>query len=423
MSKSNFFSLQNAVEKVSVGGGGEEGVENLTEAFKLFSQETVRLEKAYNELKGRLENVNLELEESNKKLNQKLVELDAVSTYLESILGHMTQGIIFVGIAGFVTTFNGAAEKILGMNKEKVLFCNFWENFDDNAFGFSMREKFISKVDSRSIVVTRSFESGECKEIEITPTFVDQGPESNRGIIILLRDISEVRRLQRVANRCDRLKELGEMAASVAHEIRNPLGGIEGFASLLFRDLEGQVEKQEMASQIISGTRELNSLVSKVLNYSRPVDLCCEYVDLSPFLEGVMHFLNVDRRLSEKVHFLFKKECELLSVFIDPLMFRSALFNLMLNAAQAMEDGGDVLIFLRRVNKHAVIEISDTGVGIPSENLEKIFSPFFTTKHNGNGFGLSEVYKVVQAHDAILEVFSKPGKGTTFIIKLLCENR
>lgn len=408
------FSL---LEDASLGQGSEDGVENLTKAFELFSQETKRLEKAYRSLKKRLDTVNVELEESNKKLNQKVQELDTVTNYLDSILAHMKQGIVFIGISGKVTTFNKAAEKMLGLKRKEVLLTNYLDHFDDLFFGFSISQVLESQSDSLGMLIKETND----KEIEITPTFVGHGPQSNRGIILLLRDVSEIRRLQRITNRSDRLKELGEMAASVAHEIRNPLGGIEGFASLLARDLEGDEKQQDMAQQIVQGTRELNSLVSKVLNYARPLQLCCESVDLIPFLESIVSFLKVDKKIAGKICFSFNSSIQRFFVFVDPLMLRSAIFNLLLNAAEAMPRGGEVKVLLKKYKSQAILEIIDNGKGIAKENLEKIFSPFFTTKHSGNGFGLSEVYKVLQAHGASIEVFSELGQGSRFVIKIAAQ--
>ncbi|MFT5317717.1 MAG: PAS domain S-box-containing protein, partial [Chlamydiales bacterium] len=234
MASTGLSLLQKVAKSVSESTTKEEGIENLTKAFNLFSQETTRLEAAYENLRAKLHTVNLELEESNRRLNQNFVELDSVTNYLDGILSHMQQGILFMGLSGDVTTFNAAAEEILGYKREKVLFSQFWDHFDDKIFGFSMGKAIEEKLSDKSFFTALSNEYGS-KDVEVTLTFVGQGPELNHGLIVMLRDVTEVFRLQRLATRNNRLEELGEMAASVAHEIRNPLGGIEGFASLLCR--------------------------------------------------------------------------------------------------------------------------------------------------------------------------------------------
>lgn len=430
MSKSGLSLLQKAACSTVSSTSSEESIAKLNEAFQLFSQETVRLEKAYHDLEKRFASVNLELEESNQKLNQKLAELDSVTNYLDNILGQMNQGILFVGLSGLMTTCNAAAEGILEKESKELLLLSFWDHFEDRYFGFSMKEdlKRISASSSRGgescivnhdlRIIKKSLPSGEEKEIEVTTSSVSQGPDSNRGIIVLLRDTTKVRRLQRIANQGDRLKDLGEMAACLAHEIRNPLGGIEGFASLLERDLQDNLQMREMAKHIVSGTRTLNSLVSKVLNYSRPVHLCCELVDMTQFFSSVVQLLKADRGFPKNVSIRVDVSEETISLMVDPVMFKSAAINLILNAAQAMPEGGEVSISVWVEAKTVFICFSDEGEGILPEHVEKVFTPFFTTKKDGNGFGLSEVYKVIRAHDGTIEVDSEIGKGTSFLIKL-----
>ncbi|MFT4552013.1 MAG: PAS domain S-box-containing protein [Chlamydiales bacterium] len=417
MASTGLSLLQKVAKSVSESTTKEEGIENLTKAFNLFSQETTRLEAAYENLRAKLHTVNLELEESNRRLNQNFVELDSVTNYLDGILSHMQQGILFMGLSGDVTTFNAAAEEILGYKREKVLFSQFWDHFDDKIFGFSMGKAIEEKLSDKSFFTALSNEYGS-KDVEVTLTFVGQGPELNHGLIVMLRDVTEVFRLQRLATRNNRLEELGEMAASVAHEIRNPLGGIEGFASLLCRDLVDRPESQNMASQIVEGTRALNNLVSRVLDYSRPIDMYYEQIDLVSFVEKNKKFILMDHSFPKNVSLVLESECESLEAHVDPNLINSVLYNLIFNAAQALPEGGRVVISLEDEGQNFVLKVADTGVGISAENLEKIFSPFFTTKHNGNGFGLSEVYKVVQAHDGTIEVNSELDQGTAFVIRI-----
>jgi PAS domain S-box-containing protein len=418
MAATGLSLLQKAARSASGCASREEGISNLTKAFQLFSEETSRLESAYESLQKNFQVVNHELEESNQRLNQNLVELDSVTNYLNNILCNIQQGIIFVGLSGDVTTFNSAAEEILGCKREKILFSSFWDHFDNEIFGFSMKDALQKKVKCESLIFSLEVEKGLVKDIEVTISLVSEGSESNHGVIVLLREVTEFFRLQRLANRNERLKELGEMAASVAHEIRNPLGGIEGFASLLCRDLKDRPESCKMASQIVDGTRALNDLVSRVLNYSQPLNVCYEKVDLRVLLEKARSFLLMDSSFPSNISIILDFEDDGLEAFIDPNLLNFALYNLVINAVHAMENGGEVTISLKDEGHEFLVVVADTGVGISAENLEKIYSPFFTTKHNGNGFGLSEVYKVIQAHDGAIEVFSKVKQGTRFVIKM-----
>ena len=234
----------------------------------------------------------------------------------------------------------------------------------------------------------------------------------------MIRDITEIRHLQQIASRQDRLQELGEMAASVAHEIRNPLGGIEGFASLLKRDLKDSPKMQEMAQYIVEGSQTLNKLVTNILNYSRPISIQLEPTLLSTLINSTLSLIQADKNYKENIIFNFTSPDNEKKISLDPQLFKLALINLLINATQAMPDGGKISITLLEKKGQAILEVSDSGEGIPPKNLEKIFSPFFTTKETGNGFGLSEVYKLVQAHGGLIEAKSQLKIGTTFTIKL-----
>lgn len=374
-------------------------ISNLTKAFELFSQETARLEKSYNALKKQFKQVNRELEDTNHQL--------------ESILGNMTQGLLFVSMDGCLTTCNSASEDILFIAAEEAVGKLFWEIFADDVFGFSLKEALDNEeVPSLTTVQHKG------RDLEVDASFVLTGREAHQGMILLVRDITEIRRLQLLTSRNDRMKELGEMAASIAHEIRNPLGGIKGFASLLKRDVSGQPAQEQMADYIVEGAARLDRLVGSVLHYARPLPLEITVTDLRTVIEEACHLVEADEQYSEDLTITCKLPKRKLLVPIDFHSIKAALLNLIVNAAQAMPDGGSVEILAKTEDKKAVIKVSDHGVGIPEENIEKIFSPFFTTKEAGNGFGLSEVHRTIGAHGGNITVNSVVGEGTVFSIEL-----
>lgn len=401
----------------------KEKLKNLAHAFELFSQETHRLEKAYDALKEQFEQVDQKLQQTNRQLAAKVAELDGTTSYLHGILRHMAQGILFVDKSGAITTYNEAAEKIMSKPAAEVLHRCFWDCFSDELFGFSMKQ-ILNEEKPRpltyAILEETSRQQGRL-EIEVSTSWMLQSSGPSCGLVVLLRDMTDLRRLQRVTGRNDRMKELGEMAAAVAHEIRNPLSGIRGFASLLHRDLASDSEKQRMADYIIEGTETLDRLVTNVLNYCRPMPLQLQSVDLTHFVPSLGEFLRVDGSLGEKIRLDVQVNEKPFSIPLDPERMHAALLNLVLNAVQAMPNGGTLSLRVRRNGPQAIIEISDTGMGIPEQNLEKIFRPFFTTKPEGNGFGLAEVHKIVQAHGGTIEVHSQVGEGSTFIVKLPTE--
>lgn len=432
MSKSDLKHLQKAVQEVSKSGSEKEKIQSLIKAFELFTKETERLGNAYEELKEEFKTVNLELQETNQNLGQKVIQLDSVTFYLQSLLANISQGIIFVDLNGIVTTYNKKAEEILGADHLDVLFNNFWAHFPDDIFGFSVRESLKKRVSPETAFSTIKTPSGTKKELEIHPSFILQkleeknihpnlkeSIESTQGLIILIHDISHIRHLQLLAARNERLKELGEMAARVAHEIRNPLGGIKGFASLLYRDLEGRKDLQEMAQYIIEGTDSLNRLVTNVLNYSRPVQANFIASDIVDLVRDVRQHVMADESLNPKIVIEVETSLDSLIIPVDAQLLKSAILNLVVNAIQALPaEGGKISLQIEQSKDLAILKVSDTGVGISTENLNKIFSPFFTTKIEGTGLGLAEVHKVIQAHNGGIEVTSEINKGTIFTIML-----
>jgi signal transduction histidine kinase len=238
-------------------------------------------------------------------------------------------------------------------------------------------------------------------------------------VLILFKDITEIRRLQRFASRSDRMKELGEMAAQLAHQIRNPLGGIKGFASLLKRDLASHPPMQQMAQAIIEGTDSLNAIVTQVLDYARPLQPHFEKINLLNLIEDIQKYVEA-QEVQQRHNIKFFMHTALTQAWItaDSQLLRLALMNLITNAIQAMPQGGNLTLSIQKKRHHFILTVSDTGVGISKENMNKIFSPFFTTKPQGNGFGLAEVFKVIQEHDGSIKVSSLEGKGTSFTIKL-----
>jgi signal transduction histidine kinase len=420
--------LQQATHAVSGSKTPQEKIASLTKAFELFSQETNRLENAYNTLKSDFQVVNRELKESNALLANKVAELDSARKYLNSILSNISQGLLFIDLNGRITTFNRAAAAILRKNSEDTLYKSFWESFSDDLFGFSMREALSKHTSPSTSYAIMEIKGVGKRELEVETTFLKERAKASpsllmEGMILLIRDITDLRRLQMLANRNDRLKELGEMAAMVAHEIRNPLGGIKGFASLLKRDLKECPEQQKMADYIIEGTDNLNRLVGAVLNYSRPLQVHLEATNLVELIQELLEHIRADASISPSIHLSTTSKIPSVTIPIDSAALKGALLNLIVNAIQAMpSEGGEINLLVETDNESGIIHVIDTGIGIPAENLEKIFSPFFTTRADGNGFGLAEVYKVVQAHGGTIDVDSTVGKGTTFTLKLPLRN-
>ncbi|MBA3602088.1 MAG: GHKL domain-containing protein [Parachlamydiaceae bacterium] len=342
-------------------------------------------------------------------------------------LNSSEKGILFVNLDGTVTAYNDTAEDLLNVPREKVLFHPFEESFSDTVFGFSLQQALKDK----KVPSTRSSIAETVNPLEVDATILLRDKNTStplkplnltipvvEGLIILVRDISELRRLQAIAQRNDRMKELEKMAALIAHEIRNPLGGIKGFAGLLQRDLKGNDDLYKLATHIVEGTENLNRLVYKILGYAKPLKLDLEPHNLVTVLKELLLYLNADASIDPRIIIDLKYSHDTLLVLIDPESLKEALLNLTNNAIQAMSQGGNLCIEVAESAHEAMVKVSDTGEGIPKENMAKIFTPLFTTRPEGHGFGLTEVHKIVHALNGEIELFSKVGNGTTFVIHL-----
>lgn len=335
-------------------------------------------------------------------------------------LKNNARGVLLVNLSGFVTEYDNTAEKLLNVPRQKVLHHPIWESFPDEYFGFSIKNVLADKQIPTSLNApspTLNFTEVEALFISPEPPLSFTTP-SAEGLLILLRSLNELERWKVIAARNDHLKELDKMAALVAHEIRNPLGGIMGFASLLDRELQNQPDLQKLAKHVLEGTQSLSRLINRILSHTLPSPLDLKPCHLAPFLNELVLHLQMDKSIDSRITFNLEKASETITSLVDTDHLQSALLNLTSNAIQAMPKGGTIRIKLSETENEAVIEITDSGVGIAEENKSKIFSPFFTTRLEGHGFGLMEVHKIVQEHHGEIEFFSTPEVGTTFIIYL-----
>ena len=243
--------------------------------------------------------------------------------------------------------------------------------------------------------------------------------------------------MERELRRSERLAAIGELAASIAHEIRNPLAAISGSTQMLRgagRGPQSDRERQRLMEIVVRETDRLNSLITDFLNFARPRPLQRTPVDLCAAVEEVIKMFQSAKPTGVRVH------CDLrpgLHADADPTQVRQLLWNLVLNAAQAMPETGTLRISSRelagaapqepgsgRRNENAEegawaeIVIADDGVGIPPEMMERIFDPFFTTRPEGTGLGLPTVHRIVEDHGGTLHIDSCPGSGTTVSVRL-----
>ena len=329
--------------------------------------------------------------------------------FLKEALKGVSDAFLLIDRKGELKLANESACKLFSLPGDSAIGRNYWDFFSDDYFGFSIRESLTFRLPHRLIYKSHRF-----LELEISASFLYEG----HSLAVVARDISERQRLHALMLRGDRMKELGEIAAHAVHEIRNPLGAIRGFASLLVRDLQREPHLQEMASTIIEGTKTLEKLVSGILHYARPVTVQPVSKDLGALLKKLARSVKVDPAFLPSVQMTLHIPDDPILVPIDPEWLTSALLNLIFNALQAMPRGGSLSLSLFRLEGRVQIVIADTGIGMDPEIQKSLFSPCFTTKKTGNGLGLVETEKIIKAHKGTIELRSEPMKGTAFTITL-----
>ena len=230
----------------------------------------------------------------------------------------------------------------------------------------------------------------------------------------------KIREFDAILTRANRLSSLGELAASIAHEIKNPLISIQGFAKRIPQAKE-QEKVETYAKYIDHEAERLSTVLAKLLEFSRMAEPAKEPVDANGLVDDTLLFLEHHLTRFKNVALKVEHEPDLPPIHGDKIHIQQALINLVMNAAQAMRDGGQLTIRTGRKDAgHGFIAVSDQGPGITEENMEKIFEPFFTTKPKGEGtgLGLPLCKRLVEANQGRLEVESTPGKGSTFTMVL-----
>ncbi|ANH78384.1 two-component system sensor histidine kinase NtrB [Candidatus Chlamydia sanziniae] len=320
----------------------------------------------------------------------------------DTILTAIPDGIILLSEVGTILIFNSQAREILGIPEhQEILHKPFVEFFPDTFFGFSMSESLQSLKLAKTLRLSLCKEAIE-KELEI---FIRRN-EINGYLFIQIRDRSEYKQLENAIERYKNIAELGKMTATLAHEIRNPLSGIAGFASLLKEELTF-TRHQRMLSAIISGTQSLNNLVSSMLEYTKSQPLNLKTVDLQDFFSALMPLLSA----SFPTCCFERKSTESLLRSIDPDRMNSVIWNLVKNAIETGEK--PVTLTLRPTGEIAVANPGELSPAV----LDKLFTPFFTTKVQGNGLGLAEARKIMRLHGGDIELEST-SPIVTFILKL-----
>jgi two-component system sensor histidine kinase PilS (NtrC family) len=235
------------------------------------------------------------------------------------------------------------------------------------------------------------------------------------GHVVHFQDTTKIRELERRLRRNERLAAIGGLAASVAHEVRNPLAAIAGSAELLAGSTLGETDRR-LLEVILRESSRLDRTVGDLLDYTRPRSPEFLSVDLVDLVRNVTDSFRADPANQAVVVELHLPEH--LELELDPSQFSQVLWNLLRNATEAMRGKGTIAVRARSAAGHALVEVKDTGPGIDEAQQDRVFEPFYSTKPSGSGIGLALVHKIVEEHGGEIDLRSRPGEGTAFRIEL-----
>lgn len=381
-----------------------------------YDQATGELQKTHASLKEQVARLAGELSRKNEELLSSLEQVSALKNYLANILESITDGVIAIDPECRVMAFNHSATGVVlpagsdqtgrpigeVLPKASAELGQLLTRALREEQGFANVEICLSGQETRVLSVSASPIRNEKGEV--------------LGAVETFRDLTAMKQLEAKAARQDRLAALGEMAAGVAHEIRNPLGGIELYASTLKRRFEAGSKEAEMADKICAASGALNRIVSDMLTFTRsrkPLTkpsvlerVCATALDMAA------------RALEDKkIHVTLEHRLEKRRIEVDADQIAQAFLNVVLNAIQFTPEGGDIIIrsyIGGDDGRQAIVEFEDGGPGVSDEAVQKLFNPFFTTRKDGTGLGLAIVHKIIQDHGAQIAVENRPPRGACF---------
>lgn len=260
-------------------------------------------------------------------------------------------------------------------------------------------------------------EQGEAIPVGVSGSAVTLDDGTSIGYVYMLRDLREVRRLEAEVRRKEKLAAVGSLAAGVAHEIRNPLSSIKGYATYFGSRFDEGSEDREAANIMVHEVERLNRVITDLINLSRPSDLRRSETDMNALIAHCFGLIKQDAA-SHNIELDLQADETIPQLFVDPDRLSQAVLNICLNSLEAMPEGGKLSMNLSHTDEKVTLAIADTGKGISKEDVARIFEPYYTTKSQGTGLGLSIVLKIVEAHGGTIRVHSKEGVGAQFIIEI-----
>jgi len=352
------------------------------------------------------------------KLRQVGVQLQDASGALESlqvlhenIIHSISSGLITTGLDGHITLVNAAAQRLLERSPSELL-------------GAPVHHLFLDPLPS----VESQQPHGEVrfdpptkyrKTLRVRVAALTVPERGDQGYVYVLDDLTEIRRLEREVRMQDRLAAVGRLAAAIAHEIRNPLTSIAGSVSMLSGVPEMNEDHRRLLDIVTRESQRLNAIITDFLAYSRTKQYHFDKTDLIQLVEDTLTLMD-HRMTAEKTGIKIERNFSVRQALAiaDGDKLKQVFWNLCENAVRAMKDGGTLTAAIESLGDDWQVSFIDTGTGMTPQQIEKIFEPFQSNFEGGTGLGLAIVYQIVQAHEGKVWARSKPGQGTTFVLRL-----
>jgi two-component system, NtrC family, sensor histidine kinase PilS len=342
----------------------------------------------------------------------------------EDIVQSVASGLLTFDRRGTVTSANRTAEALCGRRETEIRSVR-WETLFPEAPPFAA---IWGDLESGGARRTRSETDlvrpdGSRMAVGMSLSFLRRG----RGAICSFQDLTDIKRMEERVRQADRLAAIGRLAAGLAHEIRNPIGSIRGSVEVLRESLAPQGDDRRLMEIVLRESDRLDAIIRDFLQFSRPPHLVRVPTDLSGMLDEILLMLSNHSGLQDteapRVQMRRDTAEPVVKADVDPAQMRQALWNLCLNALEAMPQGGELRVGVRPVTPETgrpvvQVTVEDTGVGITAAELTQVFEPFYTTKPQGTGLGLAIAHRIVEDHGGEMQVQSEPYRGTRFTISV-----
>ncbi len=352
------------------------------------------------------------------KLRQVRVELKDASGALknlqalhEHIIHSISSGLITTGLDGRITLVNAAAQKLLGLSAGELEGAPVDQLFLDPLPSVELHHTHAEVRFETTAKFRKTF------RVRVAALTVPDGAAF--GFVYAFDDLTEIRRLEREVRTQDRLAAVGRLAAAIAHEIRNPLTSIAGSVSMLSGVPEMNEEHRRLLDIVTRESQRLNGIITDFLAYSRTKQYRFDKVNLAQLVEDTLTLMD-HRMEAEKTGITIQRRFSVTdaTTLADGDKIKQVFWNLCENAVRAMKDGGRLTVAIESLGEDWQVSFTDTGMGMTPQQIEKIFEPFQSNFEGGTGLGLAVVYQIVQAHEGKIWARSKPGQGTTFVLRL-----